>query len=89
MGGFSLAGISLQYVYGFIAGSNTGIVHVMFLGLIGAILGRYVFAPRFGEQNFRRYVPVLLAGYACGAGLIGMLSMAIVFLQRSVTSLPY
>lgn len=89
MGGFSLAGISLQYVYGFIAGSNTGIVHVMFLGLIGAILGRYVFAPRFGEQNFRRYVPVLLAGYACGAGLVGMLSMAIVFLQRSVTSLPY
>jgi len=89
MGGFAALGISVEYIYGFIAGSHTGIVQIFFPTLIGAILSRYWLSKKFGQKEWRSYVPVLIAGYVCGAGLIGMLGMAIVFLQRSVSSLPY
>lgn len=89
LGGCSLLGISAEYVYGFIGGSSTGMVHILFPTLLGALLSRHWLSKKFGQKEWRSYVPVLLAGYACGAGLVGMLSMAIVFLQRSVSSLPY
>ena len=89
IGGASMLGISTEYVYGFVSGSSTGVVQILFPAFLGAVLGRYVLARKFGAENWKRYIPVLIAGYACGAGLIGMLGMAIVFLQRSVSALPY
>ncbi len=89
LGVFGALGLSVEFIYGGIAGANMGIVHVIFPALIGAILSRFVFSRKFGAKQWKSYVPVILAGFACGAGLVGMLGMAIVFLQRSVSSLPY
>lgn len=89
LGVFSGLGVSLQYVYGFIGGSHGQVFHVLIPAMLGAIVGRYLLARRFGTKQWSQYAPVIVAGYACGAGLIGMLGMAIVFLQRSVSSLPY
>ena len=69
-------GVPLLFVYGFVRGVG-GLPHVVIPELVGALLGRYYFAKRFGEKQWRRNVPMLLAGYGCGMGLVSMLAVSI------------
>ncbi len=55
----------------------------------GALLGRYYFAPRFGARTWNRWTPVLAAGYTCGVGLIGMVSIGLTIIFKAVRSLPF
>ena len=73
---------------GFIRGVQT-LPHFMIPEIVGALVGRYVMERRFGTKNWRQYAPVLLAGFACGMGLIGMSSVAIALISKSVTQLRY
>jgi len=57
--------------------------------LIGGLLGRYYFARRFGVADWRRYAPVLLAGFSCGMGLIAMVAIALGLIAKSVSFLPF
>jgi len=57
--------------------------------LIAAIVGRYYFAKRFGPENWRRYTPILAAGYGCGFGLIGMVSVAVTLISKAVSQMPF
>jgi len=57
--------------------------------MLGAVLGRYYFARRFGPARWRQYTPVLAAGYACGVGLIGMVSIGLTIIFKAVRSLPF
>jgi hypothetical protein len=57
--------------------------------LVGGLLGRYYFARRFGIADWRRYSPVLLAGFSCGMGLVATLGIGFTFLAKSVFELPY
>jgi len=81
-------GLPTLFFYGLIGGiagwPNTAIP--MF---IGACVGRYVIGRRLGREKWRRYVPVLCAGYACGVGLIGMLAVGISIITRAVSGLPF
>jgi len=56
---------------------------------IGAVLGRFYFARRFGFRTWQLYGPVLLAGYACGMGLIGMFAISLAIIFKAVRVLPY
>lgn len=56
---------------------------------VGALLGRYYMAKRFGVHRWQLYAPLLLAGYACGVGLCGMFSIAIAIIFKAVRVLPY
>ena len=56
---------------------------------IGALLGRFFFAKKLGKENWKKYTPILLAGYACGMGLIGMLSIAIALIAKTVFQLVF
>jgi hypothetical protein len=56
---------------------------------VGAVLGRFYFAKRFGFRTWQLYGPVMLAGYACGTGLIGMFSIALAIIFKAVRVLPY
>ncbi len=56
---------------------------------VGGLLGRYYFQPRFGVEKWRKYAPVLLAGYSCGMGLVGMTAAAIALLFQSISYLPF
>jgi len=97
-GGFALAGLGLwgasawglpvALVYGFITGVQS-LPHLLIPEMVGALLGRYWLERRFGQHNWRRWAPVLLAGFACGQGLTGMGSVAIALIARSVSQLPY
>lgn len=57
--------------------------------IIGAVLGRYYFAPKYGEDKWFRYAPVLGAGFAAGVGLIGMLAVGITMVTGSTVTKPF
>ena len=57
--------------------------------LLGTLLGRYYFERRFGEARWRVYTPILLAGYSCGMGLVGMSSIAVALISKAVSSIVF
>lgn len=56
---------------------------------VGACLGRYYFARRIGVEKWTMYTPVLLAGFACGTGLVSMASIALALISKAVQPLPF
>jgi len=82
-GAFGLAGISTQYIYGGVM-AIPKYPHMILLMFVGACLGRFVFARRFGEQKWRNYAPILTVGFGAGLGLTGMLAIAVKFLHAAV-----
>ena len=85
---FQLFGLPTLAFYGVLTGI-TSWPHYTVLLFAGAMLGRFVFAPRIGRDKWRSYVPVLAAGTACGLGLTGMLAIGFTLISRSVIQLSY
>lgn len=83
-----LLGLPLLFYYGLLGGI-AGWPNAAIPQFIGACVGRYVIAKRLGKEKWRRYVPVLCAGYACGVGLTGMLAVGIAIISRAVSGLPF
>ena len=54
-----------------------------------AFLWRFYFQKRFGEARWSAYAPILLAGYSCGVGLIGMSSIAIALISKAVSQVVF
>lgn len=80
--------IPVLYFYGFMGGLGqlpTG----AFGSLFGAFLGRYYFAKKLGVENWTKYTPVLLAGFACGGGLISMAMIAFALIIKVTNYLPF
>jgi hypothetical protein len=78
----------ILFFYGFIGGvgaAPTGAIPMF----VGAMLGRFYFARRFGTAKWSQYAPVLLAGFSCGMGLIGMSAVALALISKSVQYLPF
>ena len=84
----TIAGLPALFFYGMIGGLGA-IPNAAIPMFLGAVIGRRVFEPRYGRETWRRYTPVLAAGYACGVGLIVMLSVAFAMVAKSVSSLPF
>ena len=82
--GFSGLGV----FYGFVGGIGYW-PHFVILNMVGALLGRYYFEHRFGEGRWRAYTPILLAGYSCGMGLVGMSSIAVALISKAVSSIVF
>jgi len=80
--------LPLMFFYGFIGGIG-GLPHGTIPTFAGALLGRFYMAKRFGTANWSKYTPVLLAGYSCGMGLIGMAGIALALIAKSVNFLPF
>jgi len=87
-GALVAARLPVLYFYG-LAGGVGAYPHSTIPLFIGALLGRYYFARRLGMDKWRMYTPVLLAGYSCGMGLMGMSSIALALISKSVQALPY
>jgi len=75
-------------IYGVIRGLGH-MPHWTMPQFVGALISRYYFEKRFGTKRWKQYATVLSAGYACGMGLVGMGSVAIAMVQKSVSLLPY
>ncbi len=81
-------GVPLAGVYGFIRGLQS-LPHLLIPEMLGACLGRYWLQRRLGPEEWSRRAPILLAGFACGQGLIGMAAVGVVLIVRAVAQLPY
>ena len=86
LGVLSLLKWPVALFYGFIGGVGAW-PHFLLPNFIGAMLGRYYFQQRFGENRWRAYTPILLAGYSCGMGLVGMSSIALALISKAVSSI--
>jgi hypothetical protein len=82
---FSVFGLSAQYIYGGL-GAMVAYPHNAVLIFLGAVLGRYVFARKFGRERWTNYTPILTVGFMAGMGLTGMFSIALNFLWTSIGS---
>lgn len=82
-----LFGAPLALFYGIIGGVGM-MPHEAVPIFLGAILGRYYFAKKVGPM-WRRYTPVILAGYACGMGLVGMLAIAVALIARTIFQIVF
>jgi hypothetical protein len=86
--GIAMSGLPMLLFYGLISGTHALPAFAIPM-LIGALLGRYYFQKRYGAENWRAYAPVLVAGYYCGMGLVGMAAVSLALLSKSVSRLPY
>ena len=78
----------VMLIYGIVRGLGT-MPHFILPEIVGALAAKFYFHKRFGRQQWRLYATVLMAGFACGMGLIGMFSVAIAMISKSVTQLPF
>lgn len=81
-------GLPVLLIYGVVRGLGQHIPHGLVLEVIGALLGRWYFHKRYGKM-WRQYAPVLLAGFSCGMGLMGMFSMGCTLILKSLGKLAY
>lgn len=81
-------GLPILLVYGVIRGLDQAGPHVIIPQFIGAMLGRFYFAKKFGDM-WKQYIIVFFAGYSCGTGLVMMLALGLVFISKSVFQSPY
>jgi hypothetical protein len=85
---FSVLKLPLLFFYGFAGGIGLYPANTV-PQLFGAWYGRRYMAKRYGAENWRRYAPVLLAGFSCGTGLMSMVSISVALLAKAVAKLPY
>lgn len=83
-----LFGLPVLLVYGIVRGLGQSVPHGLVLEVVGALLGRFYFARRYGKK-WRQYAPVLLAGFSCGMGLMGMFAMGATLILKSLGRLAY
>lgn len=84
----SFFGLPVLLVYGVIRGMDQSTPDVILPQFVGALLGRYYFAKKFGT-NWPQYRVVFFAGFTCGTGLIMMLSLGLVFMSKAVFQSQY
>jgi hypothetical protein len=84
----ALAKLPTLFFYGLINGIH-GQPFAAIPMFFGGMLGRFYFSKRYGVENWKAYAPVLVAGFYCGMGLIGMGAVALALLSKSVSRLPF
>jgi len=84
----AVIGLPIMLIFGFIR-SIGNIPHIIIPEILGALLGRYYFAKKYGRQQWRRFALVLAVGFSCGMGLVGMFTVAFAMISKSVSTLTY
>ena len=84
---FSWLGIPLAYYFGAVGGVGQ-FPYIALTMLLGLFL-RFAVAKRLGEENLKRYAPVMMAGFGAGFGITGMLVVALVLGKSAVSALMY
>jgi hypothetical protein len=84
----TLLGLPTLLVFGVVRGFGQGTPAGITLELVGALIGRFYFKRKFGDM-WLKYTPVLLAGFSCGIGLIGMVSIAFTIITKMMQPLVF
>lgn len=80
--------LPLFLVYGLIRGLDQAMPFMLVPTVIGAFIGRFMCRKWFGER-WPQYRIVFAAGFGAGVGLITMLCLGIVFMNKSANVLPF
>jgi hypothetical protein len=81
-------GAPMGLFYGIVGGLGQW-PHFAIPNFLGALLGRFYLRQRFGEERWSSYAPILLAGYSCGVGLIGMTSIAVALISKAISQVVF
>lgn len=81
--------LPVNLFYGLITGLNATLPHSVVLTFAGALFARFVLWRKYGQQNWLRVAPVVMAGFTCGFGLAGILAFGVVLISKTVTALPW
>ena len=84
----SIFGLPILLIFGYVRALTT-LPHWIVTEMIGAMLARYYFWNKYGKKQWRLYAPVLSVGFACGMALMGMASISIALIQKSVSVLIF
>jgi len=87
--GLSLAGLPTMLLFGFVRGLQMVTPGHMLPQFIGALIGRFYFQRKFGRQRWRKIIPVFLAGFTCGVGLMAMAAVGMALISKSISTLLY
>lgn len=79
----SLVGLPTLLFFGLVRGLGAAPGALVFQ-LFGALFGRFYMRKKFGDAWYK-YAPVVLAGYACGMGLVAMVAVAITILTKMIS----
>jgi len=85
-------GMPMFFVWGYIravASAGAATFFAMFTEVIGALLARYYFWPRFGKQHWRQVAMVLAVGFGVGMSLVGMFCAATLMINKAVSSATF
>jgi hypothetical protein len=82
-------GLPTMLIYGVVRSMGQAMPHGVFFEFTGAMFGRYYMQKKFGKKPWLQYAPVVLAGYSCGMGLVGMAAVAVAMISKSVSQLAY
>jgi hypothetical protein len=80
------------FVWGYIRGVASVGVATFFLLLtevIGALLAKYYFWPKFGKQHWRQMAMVLAVGFGVGISLVGMFCAATLMISKAVSATTF
>jgi len=76
-------------LYGAVKGLDQTMPHSAIPQLLGALLARFYLEKKMGLQ-WRKYAPVVSAGFFCGMGLVTMFCVGVKFMSQAVLSrTPY
>jgi len=90
--GFTLAtftalysfGVPVMAVYGFLQVVGT-MPHAFIPQIIGAFIGRFYLQKRFGQVKFLQTIPIIVAGYGTGVGLITLVGVGILLIKNAIS----
>ncbi|MAE66880.1 MAG: peptide transporter [Phycisphaeraceae bacterium] len=85
----SFLGLPTFLIYGMVRGLGQITPGNILPEMIGALIGRFYLQRIFGEENYKKYVMVVLAGFTAGMGLVGMASVAFALIAKSTSTLRY
>ena len=84
----SILGLPILLIFGFVR-ALTQVPHFVVTEIIGALLARYYFWNKYGRKQWLQYAPILAVGFACGMALMGMASVSVALIQKSVSVLIF
>ena len=85
-------GMPIFFVWGYIravASAGAATFFAMFTEVIGALLAKYYFWPRYGRQQWRQYAMVIAVGFGVGMSLVGMFCAALQMISKAVTATAF
>ncbi len=84
----SIFNAPVMMIYGFLQ-SIGGMPHGFILLVVGNLIGKFYFQRKFGAKRFLQMMPVLLAGYGTGVGLIALIGVAVNLVVSAVSNAPF